>query len=58
MSLSSGKTQLLGDSKSTSSTYRLISIIHTLAVFRLVVMNVRAGYTCVICPKFSLGVKC
>ena len=41
MSLSSGKTRLLSDWKSTSSTYRLISTIHILAVLQLVVMNVR-----------------
>ena len=41
MSLSNGKTRLLGDRKSISSTYRLISTIYTLAAFQLVVMNVR-----------------
>ena len=52
MSLNSGKTQLLGDRKSTSSIYRLISIIHTLAAFQLVVMNIgnnRGGF-CNVAP--------
>ena len=41
MSLSSGKPQLLGGRKSTSSTYRLISTLHILEALQIVVMNVR-----------------
>ena len=41
MTLSSSKSQLLGDRQSTTGAYRLISTIHTLAAFQLVVMNAR-----------------
>ena len=55
MNLSSGKTQSLHDRKNTNGVYQLISTIHILAAFQLVVINIRdnCGSVCNVTPDIG-----